>query len=323
MTPETDSYVGRTVSEPPIPGRGPAPWMPGSKAFQRRRWSLGASRRYCLQMASSHYENFPVMLSLFSREQREALAAIYAFARTADDFADEHCYQGMREQLLGNWQAQLQGCVSGDAVHPVFVALADAVRRFDLSIHLFEDLLNAFRQDCSKRRYDTFDELLDYCRRSANPVGRLVLGVLGTDRPELIPCADKICTALQLANHWQDISVDLEKDRIYIPREDLDRFRISERSLFAGTASRVFGELVRFEVQRTRELFREGWPLVVKAGYPGNLYFLSVWLGGRAVLRMVRESGRTILARRPVLNANTFTRTLVGAGLDRLPFVTR
>jgi len=311
---------------PRLKGKGisfNAPWILGHPAFLRRRWSLAASNRYCLQMAKSHYENFPVMLSLFTKEQRQALAAIYAFARSADDFADEAYFEGLRERLLAEWESQLLDCQKNEANHPVFVALAEAMQRFDLPCELFRDLLDAFGQDCHKHRYADFEELLDYCRRSANPVGRLVLRVLGIDHDDFGYWSDKICTALQLTNHWQDLSVDLENDRIYLPQEDLDRFRISEWALLSKTVSRSFGDLVLFEVNRTRELFREGWPLVVRSGLPGKLYFASVWLGGRAVLRMVKRERHTILHRRPALNAKTLTLTLMGASLDRVPIISK
>jgi squalene synthase HpnC len=300
-----------------------APWTLGHPAFLRRRWSLAAANRYCLQLAKSHYENFPVMLSLFTKEQRQALAAIYAFARSADDFADEAFFEGFREQLLAEWESQLLDCQKSTANHPVFVALAEAMRRFDLPCELFCDLLDAFGQDCHKHRFADYEELLDYCRRSANPVGRLVLRVLGIDHADNRYWSDRICTALQLTNHWQDLSVDLANDRIYIPREDLDRFRISEWALLSKTVPRSFADLVLFEVNRTRELFREGWPLVVRSGLPANLYFASVWLGGRAVLRLVKQERHTILYRRPALNARTFTLTLMGAGLDRVPIISK
>ncbi|HUU03072.1 MAG TPA: squalene synthase HpnC [Myxococcota bacterium] len=312
----SDSYLrpeGDASHAPPT-----APWSLEDPVYRRRRWSLAAANRYCLGLTNSHYENFPVAMSLFSKQQQEALAAIYAFARTADDFADEDHFEGMRERLLDEWERQLEVCRDTEVGHPVFIALGNSMRRFELPIEPFFDLLDAFRQDCRQRRYETFSELLDYCRRSANPVGRLVLNVLGLSEPGLAKWSDSICTALQLTNHWQDISVDTRRNRIYIPREDLDRFRVHESTLLTGNPSRLFGDLVVFEANRTRELFRQGRRLLINTGFPGNVYFTAVWMGGRAVLRMVRRTGKSIIHERPVLNAYLFARTLVGAGLSRL-----
>ncbi len=295
-----------------------APWSMEDPVFGRRRWSLTAANRYCMGLTNSHYENFPVTITLFSKQQQEALAAIYAFARMADDFADEDHFEGMREHLLDEWERQLLVCRDSEVGHPVFIALGNSMRRLKLPIEPFRDLLDAFRQDCRQRRYETFNDLLDYCRRSANPVGRLVLDVLRLSGQEFTDWSDKICTALQLTNHWQDISVDTHRNRIYIPREDLDRFRIHESTLLSGNPSRLFGDLMVFEANRTRELYRQGRRLLVEAGFPGNVYFTAVWMGGRAVLRMVRRSGKSIIHRRPALNAYIFARTLVGAGLSRL-----
>jgi len=295
-----------------------APWACDVSLLHRQGFGIEASRRYCRSMARSHYENFPVSLSLFDREQRRALAAIYAFARTADDFADENGFSVLRERMLADWERQLRACFEGEATHPVFIALREAATAYDLPIQPFLDLLDAFRQDCSKTSYGTFDEVLDYCRRSANPVGRLVLKVLRADRPELAAWSDQICTALQLTNFWQDISVDAAKRRIYLPAEDLERFEVPAAAILERRDSRGFGSLVRFEAARTKALFREGKPLLAQAGFPGTLYFTAVWLGGRAVLRLVREAGEQVLHRRPELSARSFVRAAAGASRDRL-----
>ncbi|MDD5306903.1 MAG: squalene synthase HpnC [Deltaproteobacteria bacterium] len=295
-----------------------APWACDENLLHGQGFGIEASRRYCRGMARGHYENFPVALSLFDKGQQRALAAIYAFARTADDFADESGFSGLRERMLADWERQLRACFEGEATHPVFIALREAVAAHDLPIEPFLDLLDAFVQDCSKTSYATFDEVLDYCRRSANPVGRLVLKVLGAKKPELVPWSDRICTALQLTNFWQDISVDAKKSRIYLPDEDLERFKVPAAAILNRRGALGFGPLVRFEAARTKALFLEGRPLLARAGFPGTLYFSAVWLGGRAVLRMVREAGEQVLHRRPVLCARSFVRVAAGAGRDRL-----
>jgi len=269
-------------------------------------------------LASGHYENFPVALSLMVRTRQEALAAVYAFARWADDFADEPEFEGRRELLLDAWEEQLRRSFDGEATHPVFIALNAAVRKFDLPIQPFLDLLDAFRQDCSRRRYKTFKELRDYCRRSANPVGRLVLHVLGLSGDDLTLWSDRICTALQLTNFWQDLSVDIPRDRVYLPLDDLELFEVPEVSLTGGNPPPSFADLMRFEVDRTREMFREGLPLLRHAGFPGDVYFAAVWFGGRMMLEIVDVQGASTLHHRPVLGLGTLGRVALSAAGSRM-----
>ncbi|MBL6974258.1 MAG: squalene synthase HpnC [Deltaproteobacteria bacterium] len=292
----------------------PAPWAFEPIPRHGRTWGIRASVRYCRALASAHYENFPVALSLMGRRRVEALAAVYAFARQADDFADEPEFEGTRIRLLDAWEDQLHRSLSGEVSHPVFVALHRAMRDFDLPVEPFLDLLDAFRQDCGKTRYESFDDVLDYCRRSADPVGRIMLRVLGLDGDDFTRWSDSICTALQLTNFWQDLSVDLPRDRLYLPLEDLRRFAVPVESLFQGNPPPSFNDLLRFELDRTRSLFSEGLPLLAASGFPGVVYFSAVWMGGRAVLELVGLQGRSILSRRPALDAGTMLRTLVSSG---------
>ena len=287
--------------------------------FHGRYWSPEASVRYCTRLVRNHYENFPVFLSLFNSRQKQALAAIYAFSRHADDFADEDEFEGVRLRLIDDWEHQLRLCYEGRSCHPVFIALGRVVKDFNLPMYLFTDLLDAFRQDCRKNRYDTFEDVVDYCRRSANPVGRLVLKILGLDGSDIYYWSDSICTALQLTNFWQDISVDVPRDRLYIPLEDFERFRISPHSLSSNSAPAAFESLVNLQIRRTRHMFKNGLPLVFHSGYPGSVYFSSVWLGGRTVLRMVYENRHRILTYRPALNRHCVAGTLRNAGLAAVP----
>ena len=188
---------------------------------------------FCEARVRAHYENFPVGLFV-PRDKRRYVHALYAYARAADDFADEPMYEGMRAEKLDQWEARLHAAYDGQAEDPIFIALAETVRRLAIPKALLLDLLSAFRQDTVKTRYETWDELLDYCRRSADPVGRLVLIVFGYQDPSLPPLSDAICTGLQLANHWQDLALDLRKGRIYAPRELMDRFGVKEWDLNAG-----------------------------------------------------------------------------------------
>jgi len=289
---------------------GMPPWLAGPVLGPAPRLDADAARRYCVARATSHYENFPVALSLLPRARREALAAVYTFARTADDFADEPVFEGRRDALLDGWEIELQRCFDGRAEHPVFVALAAARSAFRLELVPFLDLLSAFRQDVRVRRYRTFDEVLDYCRRSADPVGRLVLRILGIDDPVNRGLADRICTALQLANFWQDLSVDLPRDRLYLPLEDLDRFHVRVDDVLARRVAPGLAELLRFELHRTAALFQAGSALIARSGWPGCVYLGAVWTGGRTVLAMTRTAGTRVLRERPALGARAAVRWL-------------
>ncbi|HKP84678.1 MAG TPA: squalene synthase HpnC [Blastocatellia bacterium] len=282
-----------------------------------RSWSIESAYDYCERLARSHYENFPVGSVLVPRALRKHFYSIYAFARTADDFADEGYADGHgdeeRFELLEEWRAMLAESDRGRASHPVFVALAETRSEFDLPITLFEDLLSAFTQDVRVRRYLSFDELLDYCRRSANPIGRLILLLFGHRDGQLHKWSDSICTGLQLANHWQDVGIDLAKDRIYIPAEDLARFSVSDEDLRQSRATEGFKRLMEYEVARARELFARGKPLCLAVGGRLGLELRVVWLGGARILDRIEANDYDIFARRPVITSADKLRILFGA----------
>ena len=253
---------------------------------------------HCESRVRSHYENFPVGLFV-PKAKRRYVHALYAFARAADDFADERIYEGMRAEKLDQWEARLHAAYRGEAEDPIFVALGETVRRLEIPKPLLLDLLSAFRQDTVKSRYDTWDELLDYCQRSANPVGRLVLLVFGYRDAELPPLSDAICTALQLANHWQDVAVDLKKDRIYIPQELLDRYAVREWDMNAGRAGDEWNGLMAELIRRTRELFANGRPLCDQVGRDLRFEMRLTWLGGSRILDRIEAAGYDVFRRRP------------------------
>ena len=277
-------------------------------------WTLDTAHEYCARLAKSHYENFPVGSVLVPAGLRKHFYSIYAFARTADDFADEAYNEEHSEQerldLLEEWREMLRAAYGGRATHPVFIALAETIARFELPISLFEDLLTAFAQDVIVRRYQSFDQVLDYCRRSANPVGRLILLLFGYDEQQLHAWSDDICTALQLANHWQDVRVDLEKDRIYLPSEDLERFGVAESELRSLCAGEAFRRLMNLEVDRARVLFTRGKPLCTSVGGRLGLELRAVWLGGSHILDQIEQNGYDVLTRRPVITSTDKLRIL-------------
>ena len=280
-----------------------------------RRWSVEDSFEYCERLARAHYENFPVGSVLVPRRLRKHFYSIYAFARTADDFADEGAGLTAEQRLaqLSAWREQLHLAFDGEATHPVFIALQQTRSLFNLPISLFADLLSAFSQDVLVRRYESFDQLLDYCRRSANPVGRLILLLFGFTETALHEQSDDICTALQLANHWQDVAVDLEKDRVYLPSEDLERFGVTIDQLKAGSTSEDFRKMMKFEIGRAREFFLRGKPLCGAVGGRLGLELRAVWLGGWRILDLIKENDYDVFNRRPTITLSDKLGIFLGA----------
>ena len=260
--------------------------------------TLDEAFAHCEARVRAHYENFPVGLFV-PRDKRPYVHALYAFARAADDFADERRYEGVRREKLAEWEARLHAAYRGQADDPIFVALRETVHRLPIPKPLLLDLLSAFRQDTEKSRYETWEELLDYCRRSADPVGRLVLIVFGQSDPELLPLSDAICTGLQLANHWQDFAVDLRQDRLYIPRELRARFGVGEGDLNAARIDDGFRALMGELVARTRGFFERGRPLGDRVGRELRFEMRLTWLGGMGILDKIEAAGYDVFRRRP------------------------
>jgi squalene synthase HpnC len=254
-------------------------------------------------MPVDHYENFPVASLLLPRRLREPVEAIYAFARSADDIADEgDAPPVLRLARLNDYRRELLAIEQGKApADPLFARLARNVRQFHLPIALFRDLLDAFQQDVGKTRYADFPELLDYCRRSANPVGRLLLVLYKADTPENLAMSDHICTSLQLINFWQDVAIDWQKNRVYLPQEDLARHAVSEAHLADGRVDGALRALLDFQVQRTRAMMLAGAPLARRL--PGRLGWelRLVVQGGLRILEKIERVGFDVFRRRPTL----------------------
>jgi squalene synthase HpnC len=284
--------------------------------IENRLWTPQDSFEFCERITYQHYENFPVASRFISADKRKYLAAIYAFARTADDYADEPGYTAAeRIESINRWEQQLSECYNGVATHPVFIALSETVERFQIPEDLFQNLLSAFRSDVNTKRYTTFEQVLEYCTCSANPVGRLVL-LLFNYRSELMMMhSDNICTALQLTNFWQDVSVDLEKDRLYLPQEDLDQFGVPEHEILGRIPSTRFRKLISFEVARTERLFREGRPLLQEVGRDLRFELKLTWNGGMNILSKIKSQGFDVFQKRPRLSTldklRLFLRTLI------------
>jgi squalene synthase HpnC len=253
---------------------------------------------HCEARVKAHYENFPVGLFV-PRKKRRYVYALYAFARIADDFADEPIYEGVRQEKLDQWAALLHAAYRGEAEGPVFVALRETVRDLDVPKELLLDLLSAFRQDTEKNRYASWAELLDYCRRSANPVGRLVLLVFEQNDPELPPLSDAVCTGLQLANHWQDVAIDYARDRIYVPEDMMRRHGVGTWDFSTGQVTDGFRGLMAELIARTRELFERGRPLCDRVGRELRFEMRLTWLGGMSILDRIEAVGADVFSRRP------------------------
>ncbi len=266
----------------------------------------GESYRFCKNLAKSHYENFPVVSLFIPKKMRKHFYACYAFLRTADDYADNEALpSAKRLQLLINWEKKLDDCYAGKADHPVFTALGETVRTLRIPVELFKNLLNAFKTDLFKNRYRNFNELLEYCEYSANPVGRLTLYMLEYSNHEqidiILKASDDICTGLQLANHWQDVFVDEKKDRMYLPIEDLQRFGYSEDLWKRRAVNDEFFRLMKFQVDRANQYFENGKILFPFLKFPEKHEIRLVWNGGKRILEKIRNNHYDVLNHRPEL----------------------
>jgi squalene synthase HpnC len=258
-----------------------------------------------LQMSVGHYENFPVASILLPERLRRPVAVIYRFARTADDFADEgDSPPDVRLAALDGYRVELDRIEAGTAPRtPLFTDLATVIGEHDLPLHPFRELLDAFTQDVVKHRYATFAEVLDYCRRSADPVGRLLLQLFREATPDNVTRSDSICSALQLINFWQDLAIDWRKGRVYLPQEDLVRFGVTEAQLAAGDSAGGFRALMAFELERTRTMLESGAPLAVELPGRIGLELRMVVQGGRRVLEKLAAVNGDVFRHRPVLGA--------------------
>jgi squalene synthase HpnC len=292
-------------------GSKPAAWQAAfltprdfvrSPAAQAARHSVAEAEAYTRWLATHHYENFQVVSFLLPKRLHQDFYNVYAYCRWADDLGDEMGSPAESLRLLAWWRTQLAAMYAGEATHPVFVALGGTVARHAIPQEPFADLIRAFEQDQTVKRYQTFEDVYGYCRYSANPVGRLVLYLCGYSDARRQRLSDATCTALQLANFWQDIAVDLEKDRVYIPLDVLARHGCTVEDLFARRVTPAFREAMREIVARARELFVEGLPLssMVDRRLALDLDLFS--RGGMRVLEKIVAQDYDVLSRRPAIS---------------------
>jgi squalene synthase HpnC len=305
----------RRVVEP-RPNAEPAPQL---EVVAGAHYTVAEAFAYCERLARGHYENFPVASRFVPARLRPYVWSIYAFARSADDFADEARYAGRRAEALAFWETELERAFHGEAEHPIFVALKETVERCALPITPLRDLLTAFNMDLSVTRYPTWKTLENYAAHAAHPVGRLVLYVFGYTDPALHAFSDDLCAGLQLANVIQDVAIDLTQDRIYIPEEDRLHFGVSEAMLFQRRLTTELRDLLRFEVARARALFERGRPLVDKVGSDLGFELSLIWHGGMGILDKIESVGFDVFRRRPQLNAADKARIVTRAAAQRWP----
>jgi squalene synthase HpnC len=264
--------------------------------------SLAEARSYCSRLARSHYENFTVASLLLPRQLLQHFHNIYAYCRWADDLADEVGDGNRALSLLQWWREELLRCYQGNPRHPVMVALQETIGQFHIPQEPFLDLLFAFEQDQLIKRYQTFEQLENYCRFSANPVGHLVLYLCEAFDCANAGLADHICTALQLANIWQDVARDFEIGRVYLPDEDRRHFGYADADLERRRFTPAFAALMRFQVERTRDLFYRGFPLLERV-QPGVRLDIELFIqGGLAILRKIERRGYNVWRTRPALS---------------------
>jgi squalene synthase HpnC len=305
------------LSEEALAERGWAA-LPADYRIPETAPTLEEALAWCKRLAETHYENFHVATWFLPKALRPHFHAIYAYCRISDDLGDEVGNTAQALVLLNLWNRELDACYEGRARHPVFVALAETIRQCSIPKAPFADLLTAFRQDQVFTRYPTMRDVLSYCRYSANPVGRLVLYACGEADEERFRLSDATCTALQLANFWQDVREDYARGRIYLPQEDMEFFHVSEETIASGVATPEFCGLLRYEVEYARNLFAEGLPLIGMVNRDLALDLDLFSRGGLEILRAIERRDFDVLSARPAISKTTKLRLALRAVSARM-----
>jgi len=292
--------------------------LPAAYAIPASAPTLAEARVYCARLARTHYENFSVASWFLPRRLRQDFYNVYAYCRISDDLGDEVGDPAASLELLDEWQRELDACYEGTPKHPAFVALAETVRLYDIPKHEFCDLLIAFRQDQTVTRFETFNDVLAYCKYSANPVGHLVLYLCGYRDPERQQLSDFTCTALQLANFWQDVTTDYAKGRIYLPLEDLRRFSVTEDDIARDQNTPAFRTMMKFEVERARDWFRQGLPLIEKVDRELAIDLDLFSRGGQEILNAIEKRNYAVLGNRPSISKPRKLALVARAALSKL-----
>ena len=292
--------------------------LPAQYRMPKQAPTLAEAQAYCRELAESHYENFHVATWFLPKPLRPHFQSIYAYCRISDDLGDEVGDAQQSLALLDFWNGELDACYHGVTRHPVFVALAETIHVCNIPKNPFADLLVAFRQDQTVTRYRTMQDVLGYCRNSANPVGHLVLYVCGYREPELFTLSDFTCTALQLANFWQDVREDYLRHRIYLPLEDMQRFGATEEQIRDQRFSPEFRNLMEHEVAFAQKLFEAGTPLQHRVDKEIAVDIALFSRGGQEILRAIKRQNYDVLRSRPVISKPRKAALLLRAFLERL-----
>ena len=277
---------------------------------------LNSLYNQALDFTKSHYENFPVVSFFTPKELRKYIAVVYQFARQADDIADEGNYSDeQRITKLDNYNNALNNSANNLFENDFWFLFNDTKVKKNLSVENFRNLLRAFRQDITKKRYENYEELQRYCENSANPVGRIILEIYNIRNKDAIKHSDEICTALQLTNFYQDVSIDYQKGRIYIPQNDMKNFLVSEKDIQSKEHSKNFIELMKFEIKRTKELFNEGRKILDYLPFRLKIQIQATIYGGEAILNKIEKLNFDVTNQNPKLNKNDFVKIFFKAVL--------
>jgi squalene synthase HpnC len=301
--------------------------LPASYRMPAVAPTLAEAQAWCKNLAETHYENFHVASWFLPEALRPHFHSIYAYCRVSDDLGDEVGDRSAALAILDLWASELDACYEGVTRHPVFVALAETIRACGIPKEPFADLLVAFRQDQKKTRFETMQDVLDYCRYSANPVGRLVLyasgeAAEGREQSERFALSDATCSALQLANFWQDVKVDWTKDRVYLPQQDMHRFGVTDQTIASGVLTAEFRALMQYEVEYARSLFAQGLPLIGRVNRELALDLDLFSRGGLAILKAIELQGYDVLKARPSISKRgKFALALRAVAGKFLPFM--
>jgi squalene synthase HpnC len=327
-----DRVLGNSAQEP----EAPLPVPPTREELLARGWAmlpesyripevaptLDEAQAWCKHLAETHYENFHVATWFLPKGLQTHFHAIYAYCRVSDDLGDEVGDTAVALALLEQWGEELDACYTGQARHPVFVALAETIRECSIPKEPFADLLVAFRQDQTVARYATMEDVLEYCRYSANPVGRLVLYACGEADEEKFRLSDATCSALQLANFWQDVRQDWARGRVYLPQKDMEFYRVSDTIIEEGIATPEFRALMHCEVNYARDLFEQGLPLIGMVNRDLALDLDLFSRGGLEILRAIERRDFDVLSARPAISkATKASLALRAATAKLLPFL--
>jgi len=304
MSPATPSAKDEKLNQNELIARGWAA-LPAGYRIPDVAPTLEEARAYCKNLAETHYENFHVASWFLPKALRLHFHSIYAYCRISDDLGDEVPDPAQALALLDLWGRELDACYEGRARHPAFVALAETISACAIPKEPFADLLVAFRQDQTITRFETMRDVLAYCRYSANPVGRLVLYACGEVSDENFRLSDCTCSALQLANFWQDVRVDFGKGRVYLPQEDMRRFGVRDDTIASGIATPEFRAVLRYEVDYTRRMFEDGLPLIGRVQRDLALDLDLFSRGGLEILRAIERRDYDVLSARPAIAKST------------------